>query len=113
MSGIAVHSDGSDTNCLPKLPSLSTREDVQAYLTGLASELGMKLDDEQLAVELDSRDRLAQFRNQFHVPTVRQLTGRAETSGWGLVVMQWKIIFRICMHTHCRTVKFKGIVGIL
>ena len=84
MSGIGVRSNGSDTDCSPKLPSLSTREDVQAYLTGLASELGMKLDDEQLAVELDSRDQLARFRNQFHVPTVGQLTGRAETSGWGM-----------------------------
>ena len=84
MSAIAVRSDGSDTDCSPKLPSLSTREDIQAYLTSLASELGMKLDDEQLAVELDSRDQLARFRNQFHVPTVGQLTGRAETSGWGI-----------------------------
>jgi hypothetical protein len=84
MSGIAVCSDGSDTDCSLKLPSLSTREDVQAYLTGLAGELGMALDDEQLAVELDSRDKLARFRNQFHVPTVGQLTGRAETSGLGV-----------------------------
>ena len=112
MSGIGVRSDGSDTDCSPKLPRLSTREDVQAYLTGLASELGMKLDDEQLAMELDSRDQLARFRtlNQFHVPTVGESGNKWVGSGY-----QWKIhvIFRICMHTHYRTVKFKGIVGIL
>ena len=80
MSGRIVLSDGGDTDCSPKLPSLSTREDIQAYLTGLVGELGMALDDEQLAVELDSRDQLAKFRSQFHVPTVGELTGRAETS---------------------------------
>ena len=81
MSGKIVRSDGGDTDCSPHLPSLSTREDIQAYLTSLAGELGMALDDEQLAVELDSRDQLARFRSQFHVPTVGELTGRAETSG--------------------------------
>ena len=85
MSGRLVHNGGGgDTDGYPNLPSLSTREDIQAYLTGLASELGMALDNEQLAVELDSRDQLAKFRNQFHVPTVGELTGRAETSGLGL-----------------------------
>ena len=84
MSGRTVRSDGGDTDCSPNLPSLSTREDVQAYLTSLAGELGMALDDEQLAMELDSRDQLARFRSQFHVPTVGELTGRAETSGWSM-----------------------------
>ena len=84
MSERIVRSDGDDTDCSPNLPSLSTREDVQAYLTGLAGELGMALDDQQLAVELDSRDQLARFRSQFHVPTVGELTGRAETSRWSM-----------------------------
>ena len=81
MSGRIVCSDGGDTDCSPNLPTLSMREDIQAYLTGLAGELGMALDDEQLAVELDSWDQLARFRSKFHVPTVGELTGRAETSG--------------------------------
>ena len=80
MSGRIVHSDGGDTDCSPNLPDLSTREDIQTYLTSLAGELGMALDDEQLAVELDRRDQLARFRSQFHVPTVGQLTGRTESS---------------------------------
>ena len=85
MSGKLVRNGGGgDTDGYPNLPSLSTREDIQAYLTGLASELGLALDDQQLAVELDSRDQLAKFRSQFHVPTVGELTGRAETSGLGL-----------------------------
>ena len=84
MSERIVRSDGGDTDCSPNLPSLSTREDVQAYLTGLAGELGMALDDQQLAVELDSRDQLARFRSQFHVPTVGELTGRVETSRWSM-----------------------------
>ena len=51
----------------------------------------MALDDEQLAVELDSRDQLARFRSQFHLPTVGELTGRAETSVCGY----------LCAHIQC------------
>ena len=86
MSGKNAHNEG-DTHPSPSLPSLSRREDIQSYLTSLAGELGKALDDEQLAMELDSRDQLARFRSQFHLPTVGELTGRAETSGCGLVII--------------------------
>ena len=52
------------------LPSLTTRQDVQAYITGLAGEVGANLDDRQLATELDKRDQLAKFRSQFYIPKV-------------------------------------------
>ena len=67
-----------------ELPSLRTREEVQSYLTGLAGELGVALDDRQLAAELDKRDQLAKFRSQFHIPTVGSIVGKRETSGCGL-----------------------------
>ena len=73
----------SDAGVTAGLPSLRTREDVQSYLTGLAGDLGVALDDEQLAAELDKRDQLAKFRNQFHIPTVGILLGKPETSGCG------------------------------
>ena len=48
----------------------------------------MALDDEKLAVELDSRDQLAKFRSQFHVPTVGELTGRTNKSGPSTVLSE-------------------------
>ena len=66
------------------LPSLKTREEVQSYLTGLAGELGVALDNRQLAAELDRRDQLAKFRSQFHIPTVGSIVGKHKTSGCGL-----------------------------
>ena len=52
------------------LPNLQTRESIQDYLLGLAKEMGVSLDDVQFAAELDKRDKLAGFRNKFHIPTI-------------------------------------------
>ena len=95
MSDRNTHHDG-DTHPSPSLPSLSRREDIQSYLTSLAGELGMALDDEQLAVELDSRDQLARFRSQFHLPTVGELTGRAETSRCAHIHVQYTYMYMQC-----------------
>ena len=63
--GHGMESDG--------LPSLTTRKRILGYITSLAGELGVSLDDSQLAEELDKRDQLAKFRSQFHIPTVGEL----------------------------------------
>ena len=63
------------------LPSLSTREEVQGFITGLAGQLGVGLDDKHLAAELDKQDQLAELRGQFHVPRVGDLLDKGEEMG--------------------------------
>ena len=61
-------------------PDLRRREDVQSYLLDTARCLGVELDDEALAVDLDRRDVLADFRSYFHVPTIGQLVSEGDRS---------------------------------
>ena len=69
------------------LPSLRTREEVQGYITGLADQLGVSLDDGEIAAELDKRDQLARFRSQFHYPTVGELLEKEDSGGCGCLYM--------------------------
>ena len=81
------------------LPSLTTREDVQCYITRLAEELGVSLNDSRLAEELDKRDQLAKFRSQFHIPTVGELTGKA--GGTYQIQSMYKLLTLVCLpETH-------------
>ena len=67
-----------------ELPDLRRREEVQAYLRDLSSELGLQLCDPQFAAALDSRDQLRRFREEFHVPKIGELLeGRAKAEGMG------------------------------
>lgn len=52
------------------LPDIRTREAIQGYLRGISMEMGMSLSDPRLAAELDKRDKLAEFRDKFHVPII-------------------------------------------
>ena len=70
------------------LPSLRTREEVQGYITGLAGELGVSLDDGGVAAELDRRDQLAKFRHQFHYPTVGELLEKEGSGGCGFMLSE-------------------------
>ena len=66
------------------LPDLRTRDAIQSYLRGLAAELGVSLGDPRLAAELDKRDKLAEFRSKFHVPTISDFLeeGDRAEGGW-------------------------------
>lgn len=55
------------------LPQLATREEIQSYLTGVAAEVGVALEDPRVAEELDKRDELAAFRKKFALPTIGQM----------------------------------------
>ena len=52
------------------LPDLRTREAIQGYLRGISMEMGVSLSDPRLAAELDKRDKLAEFRDKFHIPII-------------------------------------------
>lgn len=58
---------------MAELPSLSTREEIQSYLRGVAEEVGVALELPEAAAELDRRDQLGHFRKKFTVPTIEQL----------------------------------------
>ena len=78
-----------------ELPDLRRREEVQAYLRDLSSELGLQLCDLQFAAALDSRDQLRRFREEFHVPKIGELLeGRAKAEGTG------KLKYKILHCTH-------------
>ena len=55
------------------LPDLRTRQAVQGYLRGVATEIGVVLSDKGLALELDRRDQLAPFRSKFNIPLLSTL----------------------------------------
>ena len=56
-----------------QLPNLYTREAIQGYLLDLAQEMGVSLDDVQIAAELDRRDKLAAFRSKFYIPSIGEI----------------------------------------
>ena len=58
---------------LRSLPDLRTREAIHGYLHGLALQLGKDLVDPGVAHELDQKDKLAGFREKFHVPKISEL----------------------------------------
>ncbi len=60
------------------LPELTTREEVQSFLRGVAAEVGVALEDSRVAEELDRRDELAPFRKKFSLPTIGQLLEESE-----------------------------------
>ena len=78
------------------LPDLRTRHDIQSYLLGVAKELGVALEKAEVAAELDRRDQLARFREEFNVPTIGELLDENErekgTESW-VVEIQIIIIF--------------------
>ena len=64
------------------LPNLKTRDSLRGYLKGLALEIGVRsLTDPQFAEELDRRDELAKFRDEFHVPVISELLSEDEIAG--------------------------------
>lgn len=69
--------------CERDLPDLRTRDAIHGYIHGIAEQLGVKVDDDAVAAELDGRDALARFRNSFHVPSVDQILEREQTSDAG------------------------------
>lgn len=74
------------------LPDLRTRDAIRSYIRGVAEQLGVKEDDDALAVELDGRDALARFRNCFHVPSVDQILEREQSEWWQLVGCEYMSI---------------------
>ncbi len=60
------------------LPQLVTREEIQSYLEGVATEVGVALEDPKAAEELDKRDQLGAFRKKFGLPTIGQLLDEGE-----------------------------------
>ncbi len=60
------------------LPDLRTRHDIQTYLSGVAKELGVSLERDEVAAELDRRDQLAKLRGEFNIPTIGELIDENE-----------------------------------
>ena len=66
-------------------PDLRSRDDIQRYLRHAAQSIGVALDSDAVAAELDRRDPVAHLRSCFNVPTVDQLMSEGERSP-GMVV---------------------------
>ena len=61
-------------------PDLFSKEDVQGYLRSTAESLGVEIDSDTLAAELDRRDPVAHLRTFFNIPSVGQLLAEGERS---------------------------------
>jgi hypothetical protein len=57
-----------------------TKGEVQKYLQATAESLGVKLDSDAFAIELDRRDPLARLRSNFNIPIAGQLLAEGERS---------------------------------